>query len=91
MSHKHYNVTVKGHVQGVSYRFSAHAQALKLGLTGFVKNLPNGDVYMEAEGTDEALNKLIAWCQIGPPRSEVMEVNAVEGELKNFPTFEIKR
>ncbi|MFL5754023.1 MAG: acylphosphatase [Bacteroidia bacterium] len=91
MAHKHYNITVKGHVQGVSYRFSAHAEALRLGLTGFVKNLSNGDVYLEAEGTDENLSKMIAWCQIGPPRAEVMEVNAVEGELKHFPTFEIKR
>jgi acylphosphatase len=88
---KHYNITVKGLVQGVYYRFTAHAEALRLGLTGFVKNLPNGDVYIEAEGSDEKLNRFIAWCQVGPPKAEVNEVNAVEGELKNFPTFEIKR
>lgn len=91
MVNKHYDIVIKGHVQGVSYRFSAHAQALKLGLTGFVKNLSNGDVYIEAEGTDENLAKLIAWCQVGPPRAEVQEVNATEGELKHYQTFELRR
>ena len=88
---RHYNITVKGRVQGVSYRFAAHAMALKLSLTGLVKNLANGDVYIEAEGTEENINKMIDWCYIGPPLAKVREVIAEEQEVKEYRNFELKR
>ncbi len=88
---RHYNIFVKGNVQGVSYRFAALAKAIQLSLTGYVKNLPNGDVYIEAEGNEEKINKLIEWCYIGPPRAEVKEVFAEEGEIKEYRNFEIKK
>ncbi len=87
----HYNILVKGKVQGVSFRFSAQAKAMKLDLVGFVKNNFSGDVYIEAEGTEDNINKLIQWCQAGPPLAEVSEVNASEAPLKNFKTFELKK
>jgi acylphosphatase len=88
---RHYNIIVKGKVQGVSYRFSAHAKAIKLGLTGYVKNLPDGSVFIEAEGKEDAINKLIEWCYAGPPRAKVSEVDATESELKGYKNFELKR
>ena len=88
---RHYNITVKGKVQRVSYRFCTHAQALKCNLTGYVKNLHNGDVYIEAEGKEEDINKLIDWCYVGSPLSRVTEVIAEENEVKNFETFEVKK
>ena len=91
MPHHHYNITVKGLVQGVSYRFATLRKAHSLSLTGFVKNLHNGDVYIEAEGNEEDINKLIAWCYIGPPLAEVKEVFAEEKELNHFRNFEIKK
>ena len=90
MTH-HYNITIKGKVQKVSYRFSAQQTAIKFGLLGYVKNLPNGDVFMEVEGTEENIEKMIQWCYAGPPKAKVTEVNAVESELKDFKTFELKR
>ena len=50
---RHYNITVKGKVQRVSYRFCTHAQAIKCNLTGYVRNLHSGDVLIEAEGLEE--------------------------------------
>ena len=88
---RHYNIIVKGKVQRVSYRFCTHAQALKCNLTGYVKNLHNGDVYIEAEGKEEDINKLIDWCYVGSPLSRVTEVIAEENEVKNFETFEVKK
>ncbi len=88
---RHYNITVKGKVQRVAYRFTAQQMAIKLGLTGYVKNLPSGDVFMEVEGTEDNIEKLIQWCYGGPPKAKVLEVNAVEGEIKNFKNFELKR
>lgn len=88
---RHYNIIVKGNVQGVSYRFAALAKAIQLSLTGYVKNLPNGDVYIETEGKEDNINKLIEWCYVGPPRAEVTEVFAEEGEIKEYRNFEIKK
>ena len=88
---RHYKILVKGKVQGVSYRFSAHAMANRFHLNGFVKNLPNGHVYIEAEGTDDNINKFLNWCYVGPPRAEVSEVEANEDVLRHFTSFEIKR
>lgn len=88
---RHYNITVKGKVQGVAFRFSTHHKAIKLGLTGLVKNMPDNSVYIEAEGNEEAINKLIEWCYYGPPKAKVTEVNAIEGEVVGYKTFELKR
>ena len=78
-------------MQGVSYRFATLNKALKLNLTGYVKNLANGDVYIEAEGNEEKINKLIEWCYVGPPLAEVTEVHAVESEVKEYRNFELKK
>ncbi len=91
MSNRHYKIIVKGKVQGVAYRFNAQAQATRYDLNGFVRNLPNGDVYIEAEGEEENINNFISWCQTGPRLAEVTEVIAEEGELKMFSSFELKR
>ena len=91
MEIQHYKITVKGKVQGVHYRTSAQAIALKLDLNGFVKNQYNGDVYIEAEGQEDNLRKLVDWCIIGSTRSEVAEVQSEPGTLKNFGGFEIKK
>jgi len=47
---KHVNITVKGRVQGVGFRYSAMEAAEELGIKGFVRNMPDGSVYIEAEG-----------------------------------------
>lgn len=88
---RHYNITVKGNVQGVYYRFATLRKAHELTLTGFVKNMHNGDVYIEVEGSEDNINKLIQWCYIGPPRAEVKEVQAQEDQLQHFRNFEIKK
>lgn len=88
---RHYKIIVKGRVQGVSYRFATQAKALKLSLTGLVKNLANGDVYIEAEGKEDDINRLIEWCYVGPPLAKVEEVVAEEDVVKEYTNFEIKR
>jgi acylphosphatase len=87
----HYNILVKGRVQGVNYRATVQAKAHEFNLTGFVRNLNNGNVYIEAEGDQDDLSKFIDWCYIGSPRSKVTEVSSVEADLKNFQTFEVRK
>ena len=88
---KHYNITVSGKVQGVFYRQATLEIAQQLGLKGFVRNESNGNVYIEAEGTAEQLNKLVEWCKKGPARAVVSDVKVEEGEIKNYSSFEIYR
>jgi acylphosphatase len=85
----HRKITVTGNVQGVGFRFSAKSMANSLGIKGFIKNLYNGDVYIEAEGNEAQLQHFIAWCHKGPSYSRVHDVKVEEGEVKHFSYFEI--
>jgi acylphosphatase len=85
------SITVKGKVQGVFYRQSTKETATGLGVTGEVKNLANGDVYMIATGTEEQLEKLIQWCKKGPERAVVTDVLVEDRPLQRFDKFRIVR
>jgi acylphosphatase len=86
---KHINITVTGNVQGVGFRFSTRSMARSLGIRGFVKNMYNGDVYIEAEGSEVQLRHFLEWCHKGSTYSRVYHIVVEEGELKNFTDFEI--
>lgn len=64
-------LVVSGRVQGVAFRQSTADEAARLGLTGFVRNLPDGRVEAEAEGERAAVERLVAWCRRGPPLARV--------------------
>jgi acylphosphatase len=81
---KHFNITVKGKVQGVFFRVYTQKKAQELSLSGTVENRSNGDVYIEAEGEEQKLKELADWCKTGSPNSEVDEVIIEEKEVKNF-------
>lgn len=84
-------VTVKGVVQGVGFRYYVMRQAGKVSVSGFVKNLYNGDVYLEAEGNEENLKDLIAAVKKGPYGSHVIDTITEWQESKNeFNNFEIR-
>lgn len=91
MKIRHYNIIVKGRVQRVNYRVNAQSKAMSLGLTGLVKNLHSGDVYIEVEGDEDKINQFIDWCYVGSPLSKVTEVISEEKEVRNMETFELKR
>ena len=87
---KHFNITVSGYVQGVGFRYSTLKKAQQLQIKGFVRNMPDGNVYIEAEGEIPNIYNFIRWCYNGPPFSRVTNVDSVEGELQNFVSFQIK-
>lgn len=88
---EHLNITVSGKVQGVSFRASVKAVADILGVRGYAMNLPNGDVFIEAEGRLFELNELISFCNEGPEKAMVTELHTEKGDLKNYKHFEIKK
>ena len=70
-----------GRVQGVSYRASTVEQARVHGLTGWVRNLPDGSVELEAQGDDARVSALLAWCRHGPTFAEVTGVTVEDREI----------
>lgn len=87
---KHLNITVRGRVQGVSFRASTTEQAEQLGLQGWVCNQRDGSVYLEAEGEADALEALLEWLQQGPPAAEVERVDSESGMVAGFKGFHIR-
>ena len=67
-------VIVQGYVQGVYFRDFASRQATGLGLTGYVRNLPEGTVEVQAEGERKHLAKLIDQLKVGPLAAKVTKV-----------------
>ncbi|RSK35956.1 acylphosphatase [Hymenobacter metallilatus] len=88
---EHRTIHVYGRVQGVFFRQSTQQQAHRLGLTGTVRNNPDGSVTIQAEGPAEALNRLEAWCQQGPPAANVTRVTPVPGPVEGYTGFQIER
>ncbi|HEQ3484620.1 TPA: acylphosphatase [Vibrio cholerae] len=81
---------VSGHVQGVGFRYYTSHQGLKLGLTGYAKNLNNGDVEVVACGAPERLEELYLWLQEGPKTASVRQVRRLSSELEHdYQGFEI--
>lgn len=88
---KHLKLQVFGKVQGVFFRASTKEKADELEIKGFVRNEPDGSVYIEAEGDDINLEEFKKWCRHGPRMAKVSEVSETGGELINFDRFEILR
>jgi len=81
---------VSGQVQGVFFRVSAEAAALRLGLTGWVRNLRDGRVELIACGEEIPLKELEQWLWQGPPRARVEQVVSGDIEPQAFRDFEIR-
>lgn len=68
------HLLIEGRVQGVGYRYFAQQAALRLGVRGWVRNLPDGRVEALAEASAEALDGWVAELRAGPPSSQVTHV-----------------
>ncbi len=88
---KRVSITIKGRVQGVFFRKYTVNKALELGLSGFVKNLPDESVYAEAEGEETGVQLFVQWCHQGSPLSRVDEVKTHELPSKGGQGFVISR
>jgi acylphosphatase len=84
-----YKINVSGRVQGVGFRYNAAREARNHGITGFVKNLSNGEVYIEAEGTSNELNSFVEWCRKGPAFGNVESVIVNSYPPANYNDFRI--
>lgn len=82
------HLIIEGYVQGVFFRASTRDTALRFGLTGWVRNLPDGNVEAVFEGPVEKLTKAVQWCQKGPAGARVIKVEEkwqdYTGKYKSF-------
>ena len=84
------HVYISGRVQGVFFRVSMRDMAFKLGLVGWVKNLPDGRVESVFEGDATKTQELIAWCYKGPKFAQVSDVNVdLDNATGEFTSFDM--
>jgi len=81
---------VSGRVQGVSFRWCTQERARGLGVAGWVRNEPDGSVFLHAEGEDDAVDALVAWCRTGPPAARVTDVAVREAAASGATSFETR-
>lgn len=66
MEKKRVRILIEGRLQGVNFRYHTQQEARQLGLGGFVRALSDGRIEIEAQGDEEAIKQLLAWCQEEP-------------------------
>ena len=79
-----------GRVQGVFYRDSCRREALRLGVAGFVRNLPDGTVEAVFEGDPEAVATMLDWAHSGPLPAQVSRLDVAEEEPAGLTGFDVR-
>jgi acylphosphatase len=84
-------IVVTGHVQGVFFRAYAKDLANELGISGWIRNEPGGNVSVTAQGPSVFIDRFIKWCHEGPPTSKIKDVTVKEDtEAELYEGFEIR-
>jgi acylphosphatase len=83
-------VVVSGDVQGVFFRDSTRREARRLGVTGWVRNRPDGRVEALIEGEPGPVGELVRWCAGGPRHATVEDVQVAEAEPEGHERFAIR-
>lgn len=90
MSDVRVHVFVEGRVQGVWFRDSAWQQAERLGVTGWIRNLPDGRVEAVYEGSRVAVEELLGWTRVGPARADVTGMEIHDETPKGETAFRVR-
>jgi acylphosphatase len=83
-------ILLRGRVQGVGFRHFTRKTAEQLGVTGWVKNLPDGGVLAVVQGTPSQVNAMIARLKEGPRYANVISVDITPVETQEFSGFEVR-
>jgi len=85
-----WRIRISGRVQGVGFRYYALRKAQEMSIAGWVRNLPDGDVEIHAEGAVEALSAFLSAVRQGPPFAMVTDVSFRKVPVENCPSFTIR-
>ncbi len=81
---------MSGRVQGVFFRDTCRRKARSAGVSGWVRNRPDGRVEAVFEGPPGAVEALVAWCRDGPPQAVVEGVEIFEADLSGAEGFRLR-
>lgn len=84
---KRAHVWISGAVQGVNFRYYTAERARRRGVSGWIRNLPDGRVEAVFEGDEESVRSLIDWCRTGPRLAEVADVEVAWEEPEGLDGF----
>ena len=84
------HVFVSGIVQGVAFRYVTEKKAREIGVSGWVRNLPDGRVEAVFEGDPDAVGEMVAWCESGPSSADVEDVSAEQESPEGLTGFEVR-
>ena len=84
------HVRVSGRVQGVAFRYETHRKATRLGVAGWVENLPDGRVEAVFEGDPDRVGEAVAWCESGPSSAQVDDVSVQDETPEGLSGFEVR-
>jgi acylphosphatase len=85
------HIVIEGVVQGVFFRAGTKGKSCKLGLTGWVKNCPDGIVVAVFEGDIDKIDQIVEWCKKGPPGAVVRNTETIwEQPTGDYDSFTIK-
>jgi len=84
------HAVVSGRVQGVGFRWSARAEAHRLGVSGWVRNRPDGTVEAEVEGDEGSVDGMLDWLGHGPAGASVDGVEVTSLDATGLSGFEIR-
>lgn len=85
---KHLDISLSGKVQRIGLRYQITQAAESYGIHGYARNLRDGSVFIEAEGSDEDLEAFVSWLQSSPGLSQIKACEVKEGDLKGFKDFQ---
>ena len=84
------HVRVTGHVQGVFFRVWAQGHARELGISGWIRNCPDGSVEAHLAGEEEAVERMIERMRRGPSNARVEDVSVEDAEAGGLGRFEVR-
>lgn len=87
--HVSYIAHISGKVQGVYFRASSQQVAIDCGLSGYAKNLSDGDVEVLISGEQDNVDKMLSWLKHGPPQAEVESMQQKKIALQHHTFFSI--
>jgi acylphosphatase len=92
MATKRVQLIVRGRVTGVFFRAATQREARRLGISGWVKNRPDGNIEILAEAEEDAIREMVSWAQHGPSAARVDDVDvrwrSYTGEFSDFRILE---
>ena len=90
MTHIAKHLSITGRVQGVFFRVWAQGQARELGVSGWIRNRPDGSVEAHLESEESAVTRMIERMRRGPANASVEEVAIEDAELEGVGRFEVR-